>query len=162
MTISRVNVHFEGMINMNVSVMSRTEAIRYCKSSHENRVIMVSISDPYIQYFSEPFCSKENKVVAIQKLFFSDADKVGEDVYGRVADQQDLFSDSDAELVKRLLNKFPDTDVIVHCDAGISRSSGVAAGILKAITGSDLEIFNNPKYKPNMRCYRLMLNALVE
>lgn len=147
---------------MNVSVMSRAEAIRYCHQTHENQTVMISVSDPYIQYFSSPFCSKENKVVAIQRLFFSDADIAGRDVYGREVSQQDLFSDEDASLIKRLLNKFPDTDVIVHCDAGISRSSGIAAGILKALTGSDIEIFNNPRYQPNMRCYRITLNILLD
>ena len=52
--------------------------------------------------------------------------------------------------------------VIVHCDAGISRSSGVAAAILKAKTGDDSQIFNSPKYRPNMRCYRIILDELMQ
>lgn len=53
-------------------------------------------------------------------------------------------------------------DFIVHCDAGISRSSGVAAAILKAKTGDDSQIFNNPKYRPNMRCYRIVLDEFMQ
>ena len=52
--------------------------------------------------------------------------------------------------------------MIVHCDAGISRSSGVAAAILKAKTGDDSQIFNNPKYRPNMRCYRIVLDEFMQ
>lgn len=50
----------------------------------------------------------------------------------------------------------------VHCDAGISRSSGVAAAILKYLTGDDKRIFNNPRYCPNLICYRLVLDKFIE
>ena len=50
---------------------------------------------------------------------------------------------------------------LVHCGAGQSRSAGVAAAILKWMTGSDAQIFDNRKYTPNMRCYRLVLEALM-
>lgn len=72
-----------------------------------------------------------------------------------------MFNEDDAYLIKRLLDKFPNTDVIVHCDAGISRSSGIAAAILKAYTNDDIIIFDNPKYRPNMLCYRTTLNELI-
>lgn len=147
---------------INVQVMSRDDAIKYCKHSHDTPVVMISISDPYIQYFSGPSCTKQNKVLAIQRLYFTDADKPGKDVYGRSVEEADLITEGDAFLVKRLLSKFPDTDVIVHCDAGISRSSGVAAAILKVYTGDDSQIFDNPRYRPNMRCYRMVLNELME
>lgn len=147
---------------MNVYVMSRADAIRYCHKQHNAPVVMISVSDPYIAYPSAPFCNEENKVLAIQRLYFTDADKPGSDVYGRTVGERDLISDGDALLVKRLLNKFPNTDIIVHCDAGISRSSGIAAAILKAYTGDDSQIFNNPRYSPNMRCYRSVYNKLME
>jgi len=146
---------------MNVTVMSRDDAIRYCHKWHETKTVMISISDPYMAYFSAPFCSSTNNVLAIQRLYFTDADKPGRDVYDREVDEKDLIGDGDARLVKRLLKLYPDTDVIVHCDAGISRSAGVAAAILKAKTGDDTQIFNNYKYRPNMRCYRVVLDELV-
>lgn len=146
---------------MEVIVMSRDAAVKYCKQSHEQKTIMISVSDPYIEYFTEPFCSKYNKVIAIQRLFFCDADRIGKDVYGRDTGEKDLFNKDDAYLIKRLLDEFPNTDVIVHCDAGISRSSGIAAAILKAYTNDDSEIFDNPKYRPNMLCYRTTLNELM-
>ncbi len=51
--------------------------------------------------------------------------------------------------------------IVVHCEAGISRSAGVAAAILKWWTGDDSPIFDNNYYRPNMRCYRMVLNALL-
>lgn len=147
---------------MNVNVMSRDSAMRYCNEKHDNAVVMISISDPYITYPDSPFCTESNKVVAIQPLFFTDADRPGKDVYNRQVSENDLITEFDAWLVKRLLNLYPDTDVIVHCDAGISRSSGVAAAILKAKTGDDSQIFNSPKFRPNMRCYRIVLDELMK
>ena len=63
-------------------------------------------------------------------------------------------------LIARLLRDYPDTDVIVHCDAGISRSAGIAAAILKHTTGDDSSIFVNGQYDPNLWCYRKTLEAL--
>ena len=68
--------------------------------------------------------------------------------------------DEDAAQVAELLRSYPDTDVIVHCDAGISRSAGVAAAILKHTTGDDSSIFENGLYDPNLWCYRKTLEAL--
>ncbi len=51
--------------------------------------------------------------------------------------------------------------IVVHCEAGISRSAGVCAAIMKYITNDDMQIFGNCYYCPNMFCYRLVLNALM-
>lgn len=59
-------------------------------------------------------------------------------------------------------NKLGVEELWVHCDGGISRSSGVAAAILKHLTGSDEKIFNSPRFCPNLTCYRLVLNKFIE
>lgn len=48
--------------------------------------------------------------------------------------------------------------IFVHCDAGISRSAGVAAATMKYLNGDDWPIWNSYMYSPNTRCYRLMMN----
>lgn len=50
--------------------------------------------------------------------------------------------------------------IIVHCDAGISRSAGVAAALNKYFNGRDQFYFDN--YCPNMHVYRTLLNVLQE
>lgn len=145
---------------MNVYVMSRQNAIRYCHQKHDTPVVMVSISDPSMRYNSAPFQSKENGIKEILRLSFADADKPGTDVYGHIADSSDLMQPEDGQKIKKLLDRHVDTDVIVHCDAGISRSAGVAAGILKGLTNDDSQIFDNPRYYPNRHCYRTTLQAL--
>jgi predicted protein tyrosine phosphatase len=52
--------------------------------------------------------------------------------------------------------------IIVQCEAGISRSAGVAGAILKYFTGNDCAVFGSKRYYPNRLCYRLTLNALEE
>lgn len=146
---------------MNVTVMSRKDAVRYCYQKHERDTVMISISDPCMEYGSAPFSTAENRVRHILRLSFHDADRPGLDVYRRSVELSDLMADEDAWAIRELLHRFPHTDVIVHCDAGISRSSGVAAAILKFYTGSDREIFNSRKYLPNMWCYRKTLEALM-
>lgn len=145
---------------MNITVMSRSRAISYCSQKNALPVIMISISDPYMRYNSIPFISHDNRIADILKLSFADADAPGIDVYGREAASSDLMQPEDGQKIKEFLDKHPGMDVIVHCDAGISRSAGVAAGILKAKTGDDSQIFNSPMYRPNIHCYRITLAAL--
>ena len=146
---------------MKVTVMSRWDAVFYCYNPHAEPTVMISISDPHMQYAAAPFCSEENKVLQILSLCFADADQPGPDIYGYDARVEDLMRDEDAAQVAQLLQTYPDTDVIVHCDAGISRSAGIAAAILKHTTGDDSSIFENGLYEPNLWCYRKTLAALT-
>lgn len=140
--------------------MSRSRAIAYCHQKNSHPVVMISISDPNMRYDSFPFISQDNKITDILKISFADADAPGIDVYGREASSSDLMQPEDGQRIKKFLDKHPGMDVIVHCDAGISRSAGVAAGILKAKTGDDSQIFDRPAYRPNFHCYRTTLAAL--
>ena len=147
---------------MKVLIMSRSEAVLYCYFPHKEQTCMISISDPHMQYRHIPFCTDENRIKCILKLCFADADKTGSDVYGHETDIDDLMSDADAESIAALIDAHPEHPVIVHCDAGISRSAGVAAAILKYYTGDDSYVFENPRFHPNMWCYRKTLCALMD
>lgn len=147
---------------MNVTVMSRANAVRYCRQKNPEPTAIISISDPYMGYADEPFCSEENKIRGILNLRFADADGAGIDVYGRNVEESDLMTDEDARKVARFVNENRDIYILVHCDAGISRSAGVAAAILKHYTGDDTAIFKSGRFYPNMWCYRKTLNALHE
>lgn len=144
-----------------LTVMSRQEAIRYCHIPHSNKSVIISISDPYEQYTSEPFTSNSNGVCSILRLSFCDADETGRDVYNREVGETDLISDNDAKNIAEFAARHADKDIIVHCDAGISRSAGVGAAIMKWAAGNDDRIFDSGRYMPNMRCYRKTLEALM-
>jgi predicted protein tyrosine phosphatase len=49
--------------------------------------------------------------------------------------------------------------VVVHCDAGLSRSPAVAAAITKWLGEDDTPWF--ARYRPNMLVYRMLLDALM-
>ena len=142
--------------------MSRREACWYCEEPHDEESVIISISDPRMWYESTPFISSENKVIDILDIMFSDADRPGLDVYGNEAGVEDLMSDEDARRVAEFVVKYRGKNIIVHCDAGISRSAGVAAAITKHLTGDDSKIFNSQMRHPNMLCYRKTLEALHE
>ena len=74
-----------------------------------------------------------------------------------------LFTDEHAKQIVDFVNEMKGKieALICHCEAGISRSSGMAAAISLVVNGSDVEIFNNPKYLPNMFVYRKTLNAFI-
>lgn len=107
--------------------------------------------------------SKSNKAIIDNTgptlfLFFDDIDD---------NELQDIglnpIQETDAKQIAIFVNKYKNNDkyFIVNCDAGISRSSGIAAAIGKYLNNDDTFIFNNSKYCPNMRCYRMVLNALI-
>jgi len=51
--------------------------------------------------------------------------------------------------------------IVVHCDAGVSRSSAVAAAIARVIHGDDAEFFGG-RHRPNMRVYRTLLDTSAQ
>ena len=149
------------MNNISIGVLSRFDASQYCKEPHKTDSAIISISTPNVDYFYlkvEP--TDENRVVAILNLEFMDADCPGDnDVYGNPTTISDLMSDEDAKTVVDFVEQYKDKRILVHCDAGISRSSAVAAAILKHYTGNDDMIFDSRWYNPNRWVYRKVLEA---
>jgi predicted protein tyrosine phosphatase len=47
--------------------------------------------------------------------------------------------------------------IVVHCEAGISRSSAVAAALRRVLGGGDEAEFFSGRYVPNQRVYRMLL-----
>ena len=88
-------------------------------------------------------------------LQFHDLDTLtGEDKYDKF-----LFTENDADQILDFVAAHPEAElIIVHCDAGVSRSAGIAAALSKVLTGSDVKIFNSKLYQPNMHIYRTILN----
>lgn len=146
---------------MKVTVMNRHSAVYYCYKENDVKTLMISISDPRMKYGTFPFVSENNQIAEILQLKFSDADSPdGWDVYGNRITADDLMTDEDGKKIAEFLNRHHGEPVIVHCDGGISRSSGVAAAIMKFYNDDDSPIFDSGYYKPNMWCYRKTLNAL--
>lgn len=72
------------------------------------------------------------------------------------------ISQDDAKKIIDAVEKYKDQveQIIVHCDAGYSRSPATAAAISLWLNHSDEEFFNPKKYCPNMTVYRTLLKEI--
>ena len=64
-----------------------------------------------------------------------------------------------AEFIKSMKHNV--TDLFVCCDAGESRSPAIAAAIHRWLGQNDHIIWKNPKYHPNILCFKRMLEAFL-
>lgn len=136
---------------MKITVMNRADAVRYSYHPQNKRSAVISISTPNEEYNGNIYSSIYNGISGVLRLWFDD-----------VESGQDCIQKEDAEKIKRFVEAHKEDQIIVHCDAGISRSAGIAAALMKYYNGDDTPIFDNPRYCPNMLCYRTMLNVLME
>lgn len=102
---------------------------------------------------------KENKnIISVIYAQFDDIDSCTE-VHGEIPMMQ-----SDAKHIvdgiEHNINRIQ--QIIVHCDAGYSRSPAIAAAIAKAFGMDDEEYFSGGRYCPNRHVYRTMLNEFAE
>ena len=136
---------------MQIKVMDRVSARKYSFNPNIFKTAMISIYSH--NWTPNTIKINENGVAKVLFLKFDDTETEN---YG--------MTKKDAKNVAKFIKEIGEEHdiLIVHCDAGISRSSGVAAAIMKYLYNDDTPIFNNPLYQPNMRCYRLVLNALYD
>lgn len=107
---------------------------------------------PFI--YVKPKFAKNESIIDILYLFFDDIDH----------DAPTTMTAEQAKEIADFVNKYKDDveQIIVHCDAGMSRSAGCAAAIMKYLFGNNESIFNSKKYAPNLHCYSLTLNAFYD
>jgi protein-tyrosine phosphatase len=138
---------------MIVEVMSRNKATEFSFEAHNKRIAVISISDTDKE---SPEFSDDSKNGIFQRLrlHFDDVE----------IDDENCITDEQASEISDFVFKVRDEadKIVVHCEAGISRSAGVAAAIMKYLNGDDWGVFDNPRYCPNNTCYRKVLNALYE
>lgn len=136
------------IVSLNIMSKENAKSASYVLAGKTAIISINNMSD------DEAYFHKSDNLVGVLSLRFDDV--TGSEDY--------KMEESDGEKIRTFLkNVLPKIDrLIVHCEYGVSRSSGVAAAILKAVSGSDIEIFNNPKYCPNMHCYRTTFNALFD
>jgi len=137
-------------MNTDILVYSRSgiEAIKYAESS----VAVISIHDPELDKVHLNFTYND-----VLYLSFHDVER---DYTGKYYPISKSDAIKIAEFTKKYYSKV--RYIIVNCEAGISRSSGIAGAILKFFTNDDSQIFENKRYYPNMNCYFMVLSALEE
>lgn len=134
-------------------VMSRSDARRFTYKPHKNRIGIISITDPDRENAIFNF-ERSSGIKTICRVKFADEE----------AGHPQCITEQDAQTIAKWVIAQMDNidEMVVHCEAGICRSAGVCAAIQKWMLNDDSAIFENPKYTPNMTCYKAVLNALVD
>ena len=145
---------------MKILVMGRKSAEQF---KSDEKYIMISITSPYA-----PIANIELKepLMAILRLSFHDWDDKEKEI---VEKTNSLESKSmiyfNAEMAREILlfiMCYIETVnlIVVHCEAGISRSAGVASAIAKCFGEDDSYYFKH--YIPNMLVYNTILKTWNE
>jgi protein-tyrosine phosphatase len=96
--------------------------------------------------------------VAEIRLAFHDLDRLDPSMTARL--MTEVEARAVVEMLRCALEETAPQRVMVHCEAGISRSAGVAAALSRAVNGDDADFF--ARRLPNRLCYRLVLEAAAE
>ena len=140
---------------IDVRILNRKEAKKFSYESHDFKTAIISITDT--DKADVIFEKNEiNGIRAVLRLKFDDVE--------RDYKNEHCITKEDAENIVKFVNKNKNKvdKFIVHCEAGVSRSAGVGAAIMKALNGDDWDVFKNPLKCPNMKCYRTVLNAFID
>ena len=138
---------------MVIEIMSALKLLNYTQSSHNENAAVISISN-YGEEFVDVRNNPKNGIEALCQVHFNDVE----------AEMRNCMTDRDAANIASFVKEVSEKKdrLIVQCGYGVSRSAGVAAAILMHLTGNDSEIWRNPKYRPNITCYRKMMTAFHE
>jgi predicted protein tyrosine phosphatase len=147
---------------MQFFILGREEIGRF-ELSH--KYIVISIKDPRSEDAELP--ESYNRVDVLRLAFHDWNEKQREYIEKEfptspTAQKMVYFNEDDAKAVVDFVLKHKDeVEVIVtQCEAGISRSAGMAAGICKGLGQDDSQIFL--KYLPNSLVYKLVLNEFMK
>lgn len=140
---------------MKFVILNKSKAERLSYTDYSSDKVIISISTPGDE--KAEFDSNNKTIKDILYLDFYDISYNSQEIFKGY----EPMADEDAVKIRDFVLKWKDkVDTIwVHCDAGISRSAGVAAGILEALGKDNSYIFDSKMYFPNLLCYRKILNA---
>ena len=122
-------------------VLNRYRAERF-KSAKP--YVMISITDP--KQGEARLLDDSNRIETL-RLTFHDLDAP--------LNGYKLFSTEDADAILLASAVSPDVQIVVHCEAGISRSAAVAAALARISGENDRPYFD--AYLPNRLVYRTLL-----
>lgn len=135
---------------MKITIMSQDNAIKYSKET-SNNILIVSITSN----INEKVNFEGNNIHNIFRMYFNDIEY---DIGLYKAPSKNDFMGLKNFLDKNLNDSID--EVVVHCHAGISRSSACASAITRYLKMDDTNIWRSDKYIPNKLVYILSLNEL--
>lgn len=131
-------------------IMDRYDARDFCKEEHTFRTCIISISTVGGKANYLPKTSV-NRILAVLPLWFDDelcgANSFDKDIAAQILRFIDIW-------------KSHVDCILVHCDAGISRSAAVCAALKRYLGEDDWDIFRDPRYDPNALVYHTMMEQI--
>lgn len=136
-------------MNMIIEPMSRRAAIEYSKDRDILRTAIISITEPRaetVRFDSNP------RIVAILHLKFFDS----------IMESSDSIQEWQANEIVDFVSNVKDQveEILIQCEAGQSRSAGVAAALMLWLNGTNDEIMKDNYYYPNKRCFELVMGSI--
>lgn len=151
-----MNPTIEHEHHVRIAVMSRDEArTRYATGTDEGDVTttaIISICTPGDMSMLNP--GFDGRLLGVLHEEFDDVEEG--DSFGHPMTWQQ--AEEIVTFVRRMTHAGC-TCLVVHCDAGISRSAGTAAALGLAMGQGDDFVFASASFAPNMTCYRRVLGV---
>lgn len=132
--------------------MSMYEAVNHSYKELDKKTAIVSITCPEDKLPN--FKVNNDKILGILELHFNDVER---DYPGCVAPKKEDFIG-----LKSFIDSHKDDveEIIIHCHAGISRSSACATAICQYLNIDDSFIWDSHSYMPNPLVFKLGLEEL--
>lgn len=137
---------------MFVTIKSIDEALSYSYSNLNKKIVIVSIT---CLNDNLPNFNKDNKnILDILELHFNDIERPYKDY--QIPQKEDFKN------LKPFIDKYKSLvdEIVVHCHAGISRSSATASAICRYLNVDDSFIWDSFLYSPNKLVFKLALESL--
>ena len=132
---------------MKILVMSEMAAVEYVKNTKEY-ISIISITST----LEDDVIFEHNRTVkGIFRMKFNDVLSTD--------DGFDAPKQSDFNGLKKFIDNLNCNILVIHCFAGVSRSSAVAAAVMDYLK-IEHDLFNNNEYEPNTLVYKLAKKEL--
>lgn len=140
--------------------VSRATCERFCNQKHPLKSIIISIKSSWDPDPPKVFCSDTNKVQAILSLAFDDVE-ADDSLMFLQGSKEHCMTHKDAMQVRDFVKEwFEKVDmIIVHCDAGVSRSAGIVSALMQIYDSKGWVMWKTQSKSPNMTCFLRTLEA---
>ena len=153
------------LIKNKIYIMGKKDVENF-QFQRDKKYLIISISGYYEPLANFKISVLYNENIKINFFLFDDVDKeskfynLEKQKYDTLIPIRKYQAEDITNLIKEKYNQID--YMIVHCNAGISRSAGIVGAVCKYLWNDDSDIFNDKYFKPNMYVYRMLLDIFYE